>query len=104
MRLAHNQYPDYRLAQYTESLWSKNVLDHTLGLYESEEGDRVEIQPCGDGVKAIVANEERTCRIINDELLLMQYKMEENYCRILRRANGQAFGLYLGSRIIPKKN
>lgn len=103
LRLAHDQYPDYKVGQYATGLWSKDTIDNTLGFYESEEGDKVEIQACGDGVKAIIDGKELTCRLIDDDLMLIQNKMEENYCKILRRKNGKSFGLYLGSRIIPKK-
>jgi len=103
LRLAHNQYPDYKVGHYNEGLWSKPTIDNTLGFYESEEGDKAEIQACGDGVKLLVDGKELTCRVIRDDLMLVQNKMEENYCKILRRKNGLAYGIYMGSRIIPRK-
>jgi len=104
LRLAHDQYPSYKVGQYPEGLWSKATIENTLGRYESEEGDKAEIQACGDGVKIIIDGKELTCRVVNDELMIIENKMEENYCRILRRGSGKAFGIYLGSRIIPRIN
>lgn len=103
LRLAHDQYPHYKITEYTEGLWAKGTIDSTIGVYESEEGDKVEIQACGDGVKILTGGNELSCRVIRDDLMLIENKMEENYCKILRRRNGQVYGIYLGSRIIPRK-
>lgn len=103
LRLAHNQYPDYKVGKYEDSLWSKEMIDHTIGLYESEEGDSVEIKACDDGVKAIIGGKELKCRIIREDLILIKNKLEENYCKILRHKTGKASGAYLGARIIPRK-
>lgn len=103
LRLAHNQYPDYKIATYQDILWSKETILNTVGVYESDEGDTIEIKPCDDGVKAIIADKELKCRMIRDELILIKNKLEENYCKILRHKNGKASAVYLGSRIIPRK-
>ena len=103
LRLAHNQYPDYKVGKYEDTLWSKEMIDNTTGLYESEEGDAIEIKACDDGVKAIVAGKELKCRIIRDDLILIKNKLEENYCKILRHKTGKASAVYLGSRIVPRK-
>jgi CubicO group peptidase (beta-lactamase class C family) len=103
LRLAHNQYPDYKVDKYEDSLWSKEMIINTTGLYESEEGDAIEIKACDDGVKAIIGGKELKCRIIRDDLILIKNKLEENYCKILRHKTGKASGIYLGSRIIPRK-
>lgn len=103
LRLANDAYPDYKVGVYETSCWSPQIIEQTIGLYESDEGDKVQVLAHGDTVCVIANGKRLSCRIIRDDLLLIQNKLEERYCKILRSTNGQAFALYLGSRIIPFK-
>jgi CubicO group peptidase (beta-lactamase class C family) len=103
LRLAHDKYPDYKLGHYEDGSWSEEIIEKTIGGYESEEGDKVELVISEDGLEAIVAGKKMKCRIIDDHLILIQNKMEEGYSLILRDDDAYAQAIYLGSRIIPRK-
>lgn len=102
LRLAHDRYPAYQIGDYSDVTWSSAVVDHTLGVYQSEEGDRAEVIFREGKIKMLVNGNMRACRTVRDDLILIVNEMEENHCRILRDKEGVATGLYLGSRIIPK--
>ncbi len=104
LRLAHDQYPNYKITEYPEGLWSKQMVENTVGTYESEEGDSAIIEASKEGIKILIGNKELKCRVIHETLMIIENKMEENYCKILRQENGQSYAIYLGSRIIPRKN
>lgn len=103
LRLANDEYPDYKTNHYDTAHWSEKIVQNTLGLYESQEGDKIIIESHKDGIQAIIGDEVFSCRIINEDLMLIQNKMEENNCRILRDSHGKAWALYRGLRIIPRK-
>lgn len=103
LRLANDEYPDYRARQYETGQWSENTIQNTLGVYESQEGDKVVIESYEDGVQAIIGDEIFPCILIHDDLMLIQNKMEENHCRILRDSYSKAWAIYKGLRIIPRK-
>ena len=103
LRLANDEYPNYKIKSYATGCWSEKTIQNTLGVYESQEGDKIIIESHQDGVQAIIGDEFFPCRIIHDDLMLIQNKMEENNCRILRDVHGKAWALYRGLRIIPRK-
>ncbi len=103
LRMAHDIYPAYKIGNYTTGSWSKETLSNTLGLYESQEGDKVVIAENEGKMQVVVGKGMLNYRIINDEILLLENKMEEKHCRILRDPNGKAWGIYLGVRILPRK-
>ena len=103
LRLANDEYPDYKTNHYDTAHWSEKIVQNTLGLYESQEGDKIIIESHKDGIQVIIGDEVFSCRIINEDLMLIQNKMEENNCRILRDSHGKAWALYRGLRIIPRK-
>jgi CubicO group peptidase (beta-lactamase class C family) len=101
LRLANDTYPAYRIGTYEDSSWSKDLLSKTLGRYESDEGDRVDLKLIEGKIYGFVNGTKLPCRTVDDDILLLENKMEESYCKIIRGDDQQAFGLYLGSRILP---
>jgi CubicO group peptidase (beta-lactamase class C family) len=102
LRMAHEIYPDYKLGSYTEGTWTEETLSNTLGVYKSQEGDIVAISEEEGKMKIVVGLETLNYKIVNSEVLLLENKLEESYCRILRHSNGIAWGIYRGVRILPR--
>lgn len=103
LRLANDAYPDYKVGVYETRHWSPETIEQTIGFYESDEGDKVQVLASGEQVYVVANGKRLASRIVRDDLILLENKMEESYCKILREPKGQAFALYLGSRIIPFK-
>jgi len=103
LRLANDEFPDYKISSFETATWSKSIVAKTVGHYKSEEGDEIEIFSSEKGIGVVIADKVLTCRIIGDDALLIQNKMEENYCRIFRAPSGYASAVTLGSRIVPRK-
>lgn len=103
LRLLNNKEPKPSGISYHDIVWSDDLVTKTIGEYATDEGDSIHLIYDGQTLKIRSGSNLYAVRMVQDSLLLMLNKQEQNTIRILRDSAQNAWGLYFASRILKRK-
>ncbi|MBF4691966.1 serine hydrolase domain-containing protein [Fusibacter ferrireducens] len=103
IKLLNDQKPDWQQMDIIGSEWPRNIIENTLGIYESDEGAHIEIKDDVTGIAWFSGEERLKVTIIDEHAVWVHNKILASYTPILRDAQGRATAIYSGSRIIKRK-
>lgn len=104
IKLLNDQEPEWQQMAIISTEWSRSVIENTIGVYESDEGARIEIKEDAETGIAWFSGEDRLkITMIDDDTVWVHNKMLASYTPILRDKQGKATGVYSGARIIKRK-
>lgn len=89
---------------YKDITWSKDLIDKTIGSYKSDEGADIEIYFENGQLKINNSGKVNVLRTVQENLLIIENKLEMNTMKILRDSDKRAWAIYSGSRVIKKTN
>lgn len=88
---------------YRDIQWSSDLIQKTVGEYFTAEDDSIQLIYKDHELMLYSGNNSFRLRTVQDSLILMLNKQEQNTIRILRDNNQNSWALYFGSRIMKKK-
>jgi len=103
LKLINDQEPNWEHTTYESVQWSDEVIQNTIGVYESEEGAHITLKARDGGIAWFSGDDELEVKMISEDAVYVKNKMISSYAPILRDASGVAWGIYSGSRIIKRK-
>ncbi|GAU78457.1 serine hydrolase [Fusibacter sp. 3D3] len=103
IKLLNGQTPDWHQMDIMGTDWPKNVIENTIGIYESAEGTRIEIKNDETGIAWCSGEERLQMTLIDEDAVWVHNKIIASYTPILRDDQGKATAVYSGSRIIKRK-
>lgn len=102
LRFVHNDSLSPFSVAYNDMKWSNELINKTIGHYKSDEGADIRIFYEDDQLKIKHGETIHHLRTVQENLLLIETKLEKNTMKILRDKNKHAWAIYSGSRIIKK--
>jgi len=104
LKLMNDQLPHWEQDTYDAIRWTDEMVNLTIGVYESEEGAHITLKARDGGIRWFSGNEELEVTIISENAVYVKNKMISSYAPILRDNHGKAWAIYSGSRIIKRKS
>lgn len=83
--------------------WSRDTRDKTLGVYISEEGEKIMLLEKKNGVIFEIDGNHFAVQVVGENTFLIEEKKEARVCHIFRDEKGVSWAMSYGSRMIPKK-